>query len=257
MSRQGETGADGEGKGELMDWSKRLSEHGSLFLKHEELDGEDFTGLEANSLDTQGGVFRGCRFERMKIGQLWAGVGGETSLFVDCSFDRSVIQHFWGSFYRFQDCSFRGGSIKDWHCTRADVVDCVFTARLRKCIFFGHPGPSDNRPDGRRANQIEGNDFSEARLSDSDFKFGVDLRLQELPTGPEYFYFEDGAAAAARLRAALESWTDPELVADARVTLKIMDEWLDGGQEQLFYNINSYPPRDRPWLRAALEAAAG
>jgi len=156
-----------------------------LVFDHEELDGSDFSGRHLDQFVSIGSRFQSCRFAKMRIDDGSFGAGRETSEYLDCTFDGSMIRSAVGGNYRFVRCSFRNIDLRDWFCFCVEVVDCVFTGTLRKVVFNGTV-PKDQRKDaGRERNRFEGNDFSGAVLIDVDFRTGIDLHRQKFPPGFE------------------------------------------------------------------------
>jgi len=67
----------------------------------------------------------------------------------------------------------------------------------------------------------------------TDFIKGVDLSLQRLPTGPEYFYLADGPAAVAAARGMMADWREEDRATGERF-LKSFDREIARGQVQIF-----------------------
>jgi hypothetical protein len=81
-----------------------------------------------------------------------------------------------------------------------EFVDCVFSGVMRGAVFYGRVVGIDAEFTSRRVNEISGNDFSAMKLSDVCFRQGVDLRLQKLPVGENYFYLESAERKLAEVR---------------------------------------------------------
>jgi hypothetical protein len=103
--------------------------------------------------------------------------------------------------------------------TASSPASCVFTGRLRTVKFWaGHPAeqllrhyegherfcathglppPSaaTRAPMLREINEFHGNDFSGVELVSVEFRRGVDLTRQVLPTAEGYLYLPDAGAA--------------------------------------------------------------
>ena len=85
-------------------------------------------------------------------------------------------------------------------CFETELVDCLFTGRLRRSFFNGTVPEELVDALGRTSNEFRGNDFSGMDLIDVDFRTGIDLSLQRLPTGAQYLYLPDAEPALQRAR---------------------------------------------------------
>ena len=125
----------------------------------------------------------------------------EQSVYAGCSFDRLRMSATVGGYARFVNCSFRDVDIRKWRADYVELVDCVFTGRLRDCVFWG-AAPQGARTydfaatlatrDGREppagfrelanraTNDFSRNDFSGADL-DVTFRGGIDLSSSGCP----------------------------------------------------------------------------
>ena len=140
--------------------------------------------------------------------------------YIDCSFDGARLKSVIAGFSRFVRCSFRDVDIKGLGDDYLELVDCVFTGKLRSTVFWGAPPQPNARlryeshlrflaregrsePPGyrelalRESNEFHGNDFSGAELIGVSFR-GIDLAEQRLPTGAGYLYLPDAEAAINR-----------------------------------------------------------
>lgn len=154
----------------------------------------------------------------------------ERSVYRDCVFDHVDFGLRGGGFcpcdVRFERCTFRYCTFRDFDCREADFVGCTFTGVMTKAWFHGVSGPSNA---GRRVNVFDGNDFTRARLRRVEFR-GVDLRTSRLPDGPEYLRVDDFRAKARQARAAIVSW--PE--AERRTAERLLGSYEKRWSEPLF-----------------------
>jgi hypothetical protein len=127
-------------------------------------------------------------------------------------FDRSRIRFNPGGLARFERCSFRDVDLRDWTCFETELVDCVFTGRMRRSFFNGTVREELVEALGRTSNEFRGNDFSGMDLIDVGFRTGIDLSLQRLPTGEQYVYLADAERALQRAR--------ERVIASGRVRLR-------------------------------------
>jgi hypothetical protein len=147
-----------------------------------------------------------------------------------------------GGYSRFVRCSFRNVDLRNWICFEVELVDCVFSGRLRRAVFNGTVRKEKQVLLGREHNEFHGNDFSAIDLIDVGFRTGIDLTQQRLPTEPEYLYLPDAAAAVERARSELIDWEEPE-PGLRRVALQWIDDLeqdVRDGQQQLFLRADDY-----------------
>lgn len=205
-----------------------------VILRRARLVGADFSGRKLVEFASEGSRLERCRFDGTKIDYAVLGSGGRLSEYVGCTFDGARIRFGPAGTCRFVGCSFREVDLRDWFCFRVELVDCVFSGRLRKVVFNGRPVTSD-RPSARRVrNEFRGNDFSQAELIDVSFRTGIDLTEQQLPTGPDYIYVANAEAALPRVRDEVTRWPDPEQRRLAMVLVNIIQEDLDRASDSSF-----------------------
>ncbi|MDO4258070.1 MAG: hypothetical protein Q4C87_00960 [Actinomycetaceae bacterium] len=220
-------------------------------LSHEQLRGEDFSGLKFDNLDIWDSTFEDCCFDRIKARVFGAAAGGKVSEFIDCTFRRAMLSKLaLGGRARFIICSFDNARLTNWICESVDFIDCTFDgASLRSMQIWGsiNEPAIGKSPAKHWTNDISGNDFSQAKICDIDFRTGVDLTQQKLPTGPDYLYTENVPAALDRGHQVLAS-LPPGLAHD---TVEFLLEWIDtqyqDGQLHAFHpRLKTYP--DEMWI---------
>lgn len=191
-----------------------------LAFDHVSEAGADYSGRKLRSLSVRGSRFERCRFDKVRAKGVAFSAGWDLSEYVDCSFDGARFPSVIAGFSRFVRCSFRDVDIKGLGHDYLELVDCVFTGKLRTTVFWGaapqpeaekryqsdlkffaregRPEPTGYRELARRpSNEFRGNDFSGAELIDVSFR-GIDLSQQRLPTGDGYVYLPDAGAAIER-----------------------------------------------------------
>jgi uncharacterized protein YjbI with pentapeptide repeats len=215
--------------------------------------GVDYSGRRLESMSACGSRFERCRFDRVRAKSVSFGYGAELTDYVDCSFDGARFPSVAAGYSRFVRCSFRDVDIKNLGDDYLELVDCVFTGRLRTTMFWGAaPQPDAEKryesfrrrlvredraePPGYRelalrpSNEFHGNDFSGAEFIDVSFR-GIDLTQQRLPTGDGYLYLPDAEAAISR---ALEMIGDRPGGPDVEKFLRgTLGRELSFGQRQL------------------------
>lgn len=210
-----------------------------LNVDHAKLIGADYSKRKVRMFTTVGSRFEKCRFEGTRIDNVAFGAGMELSEFIDCSFDGARMEN-GGGFSRFVRCSFQNVEIRGWRCYEAEFIECVFTGRLTECIFNGTVREQDRAWVGREKNEFRGNDFSGCDLVDVGFRTGIDLTHQELPSGPEYLYLPDAAAAIERAQRTVQQWYDPTLRERGLSLLETLQLGTDTQKQRLLRADNYY-----------------
>lgn len=205
----------------------------TLLVDRKVLEGQDFSRTRFAQFTAIASSFASCSFRGASFDQACFGGGISQSRYFDCCFDGSRITAVAPGNARFERCSFRNCRIREMFATMVEFVDCAFSGRFLGGVLHGRP-PLD-RDVGRTVNEFRGNDFTGMELRDVDFRSGVDLRLQQLPSGPSYVYIEDPEHALTRARAAVVTWKDLDLRRKALAILKSLEMDVEDGQRQLFY----------------------
>jgi hypothetical protein len=182
--------------------------------------------------------FDGCSFRDVQIADASLGEGGVPSVYVDCVFDGCQIRQASG-IARFERCSFRDIDLRGWDSTTIELVDCTFTGRFTKVLFYGHPNKMNMKEGEERVNEFHGNDFTGVEMVDTEFRWGIDLTRQKLPDGPQYLYLPDSAATVAHVREMLPG-LDPELRRKVDFKLRSIEREISYGQTQALLRTNKY-----------------
>jgi hypothetical protein len=233
------------------------SENHLTFMNQRIIDG-DFSGRRWEWVSAAGSRFEHCKFERMKLKGASTGAGTSVSEYVDCSFDGSRFLRIGGGFTRFIRCSFRDIDIRRWDIADyVELIDCVFSGKIKSVVFWGRPLPDEARSryesmmrhrekEGlgpppreyrelvlRGSNEFHGNDFSQVELVDVDFRYGIDLTKQQLPSGPDYLYLADARAVVDEALARAVQVKPEDLRARVvRFLEQVIGGSLKGGQRQ-------------------------
>ena len=220
----------------------KIAKDQRIVLDHARLHGEDYSGRKLTSFCTIGCRLESCRFDGAEVLDTQFGGGREVSEFVDCTFDGARLIR-GGGRSRFVRCSFRDVDLREWRCFAVEMVDCAFSGQLRVGIFNGSVREEDRADLGREHNEFRGNDFSSMKLIDVAFRTGIDLTRQRLPTGPEYTYLPDAAAAVERARIGLIGWLpNSELHRVAMTFVGGLAEEVKRGQQQMLLRADDYYP---------------
>jgi len=195
------------------------------------------SGVKVNEFVAYESTFTKCRFERLQVRGWSPGVRG--SVYVGCSFVGCRMGRVGNDYCRFEGCSFENVVIRNWGMRFSDVVDCVFTGRIESGFFSDHNMVNFPLDPDKPVNEFRGNDFSGCELVGVDFRGGIDLSQQKLPTGPDYLYLEDGPGAIEGAFRFVEAWPDETFRKEGLVWLGIRRKQADRGQRQLFMNRNT------------------
>jgi len=215
-----------------------------LTLERGDLVGETFSGRKLNKMLMLASSFTGCEFTDMRIGN-WVTGGARTTVtrYTECVFDRSRIRFNPGGLARFERCSFRDVDLRDWMCFETELVDCLFTGRMRRSFFNGTVREELVEALGRTSNEFRGNDFSGMDLVDVDFRTGIDLSMQRLPTGEQYVYLPDAERALQRAREQVLASGRVRLWGEHGDVVPVIDVALKtvrNGQRQLLLRKDDY-----------------
>jgi hypothetical protein len=211
-----------------------------LIFRDEHIVAETFHGEKIVGFEARGAHFEHCDFSGMRVLNASLGEGdGEISRYVDCVFDGLHVDRILDGNAILTQCSFRDVSIKRWIATETQMVDCVFTGKIRDANILGTVPSHRAEALGRTHNLIVNNDFTEADLSSVAFLCGVDLSRQRLPVGEGYIYISQGARAVAAAREASGTFVGREKD-DFEVAISMVERLLEEGQEQIFLRLDDY-----------------
>lgn len=224
-----------------------------LRFRAEEVVGQEFSDQAIEFLTAEQTRFRGCRFERTLIDNASFGAGTSMSYYLGCSFDGSYIRATALGRARFEGCSFQEVHLHEWFCFEAEFVDCVFTGRGEKLIFDGRVPDDAQRELGRASNEFRGNDFTQMQLQEVDFRGGIDLTRQGLPSGDEYLLLERPRSALCHVRDEVEKWTNTRHREDALGLVALLMEDVDRGQAQLFLRPADFSDDDPEMVRELVD----
>jgi hypothetical protein len=171
-----------------------------IFLRHEQLVGQSYSGLKDASFGALGCTFERCDFSKMRPRQIAFASGMEPSRYIECKFDGCRIKRTIPGPARFERCTFLDVEISGLLSHAAEFIDCTFSGKLRASVFYGRVAGYDRNVITRTENEFRGNDFSRMSFFDVAFRQGIDLSLQRLPTGENYVYLENAEQQLQRLR---------------------------------------------------------
>ena len=154
-------------------------------------EGVDFSRRHFEHLGTEGSVFVDCDFSRCRFEAGYLD-NIRPSVFRRCRFDQAQLRKLLAGPSRFEHCSFERMRLTNWWPHSAEFVGCSFSGSFRNLFISGVPLFPNNHPERliswRSRNEFHDNDFSRAELIFPDFRWGISLSANSLPTGPEYVY---------------------------------------------------------------------
>jgi hypothetical protein len=214
---------------------------GDVSVDHEQVTGVDYSVMGLKHFGSHGSRFEDCNFSRLRLDSLSFGAGEEKSEYINCMFDGSKF--FANTLLgkaRFVNCSFRNIRSSRFLLTAGDLIGCVFSGRMDSTQIWGSTGPRAYIY-GDFTNTIEGNDFSAVDFGDTEFRFGIDLAKQVLPSGPDYLFISEAETVLNR------AYKDAAVMQDLavrRAILEIIEDSLEKvreGQKDLFISKRRIP----------------
>jgi uncharacterized protein YjbI with pentapeptide repeats len=217
----------------------------------------DFSGLRVWRLAASDATFENCDFSDLRVEHGPLALPPRV-LYRECRFDCADLRHIDPGHARFEGCSFRQTRIEEWFAYCSEFIACVFTGKIKSCVFSAAPIDCAGGFFGLRRKkrlQFRGNDFREATLVDTSFVGGIDLDAQLLPDSSQYLRLNHAAqriAAAKNLARELPDAQARDLITGA---LDALADDTDG-QRDLLVNKNDYddlPPQAQQALWRLLE----
>lgn len=132
---------------------RQVNQDRSVVLSRQRLEAADFRGRRLESFAAEGVRFEGCRFDDAVIESVSFGAGRLMSEYVGCSFDGARLRMVPGGYARFVDCSFEKTRLEHWFCFAVEMVGCRFSGRLQKVVFNATVPSDDVGVVRRTANQ--------------------------------------------------------------------------------------------------------
>jgi hypothetical protein len=167
-----------------------------LALNGEVRTSERFENLRLDCISVIDSHLSHCTFSNIHARSVSLGGGLTQSTYADCVFeDCSWIFATVGN-VRLSRCEFHRCRLSDLVGTKLEMVRCTFDqTSIRKGVFHGIQSSAVPGHPTRKRNEFSENDFSGADLIDVDFRGGIDLTRQRLPTGGGYLFVGDTCRA--------------------------------------------------------------
>src|SRR6478736_3516954 len=195
----------------------------------------DLAGILIPFFIARGCSFDSCNFTGTRFGAGYFG-GGEgagfpQTVYRDCTFDRCGLDGIGFGSARFERCSFRDVRLRKWLSFSSEFIDCVFAGDIPEAAFLGC---SPLRSKSRQQNDFRGNDFTSARFGSVEFRGGIDLGLQRLPTKDDHVILDRRSERIAMVLAEIEAWANEVERHSAGQYLQLFAGSRYEGQEQLY-----------------------
>ena len=213
----------------------------SLILKNVHYNQKEFSNCKLSTICVINSKFTHCHFENLKVDcNATLGGGKIASTYIDCSFDNSNFGRI-GGVVTFIRCTFRNVVIKEMFATMMEFIDCTFSGKLNKVVFFGAPPQEKLRQlINRNVNRFEGNDLSQLNLSeDIGFRRGIDFLKQKMPTNDNFLYLYD-PMLVERTKDKLKLLPHKGYQGDLLFTIEGFELDMKNGQKHFILNLNQY-----------------
>lgn len=152
---------------------------------------------DVSDFSTIGAKLQGVCIDAM-AGTVMLASFGEKSLFIDCEFAnfRADLMDF--GYSELRDCKFINCEIFELISWEATIVNCSFSGSVHRGKFNIHPDDYIVRPKTESA-FFARNDFSDCNFFDVEFRGGIELANQRVPTKGDGIVVLDLPTKMARL----------------------------------------------------------
>jgi len=227
-----------------------------LKLEGEQLNGKRYEHLRLHDLTVIASVLNRCAFVDVHAPSVCFGGGVTQSRYYDCLFDRCEFTFSAIGNARLERCRFDGCRLENIFGVQLELIDCEFvSSRIRRSVFHGSVIAVDDAAVGRTINEFRGNDFSSAELADVDFRGGIDLAMQRLPTGDEYLLIPDTRRALEVARELVKMMSSPADSKTGRGFIQLLEMYEASNQKAQLMRIKSWGRFERE-LRARISSEA-
>jgi hypothetical protein len=203
---------------------------GQVAFEKAVIEAVDFRGTSWDDFSATNSLFVECDFREARFAHAVLGSRQGQTRYVRCVFDQSDLRVADPGTARFEACQFEEAKIEGWLGFLSEFVDCRFAGRMVGVTFSGRPwGPGAERVTQKRSiNEFRGNDFRRVDLIDCSFVRGIDLRVQSLPGGSDYIFFDRATRRIANAKQAVSAWPDQARTA----ALILLDVYSTAGYEE-------------------------
>jgi uncharacterized protein YjbI with pentapeptide repeats len=212
-----------------------------LTIERETRTNENFSNLKLDGLTVIESSLRGCTFEDVRARSSYLGSGLRQSMFEDCVFRRCTFTFGAVGNARLVGCRFESCRLENMFGTELELIECTFQdTTIRGSVFHGEIGDSAHLRPRRTRNEIRDNDFSGAELENVDFRGGIDLTRQKLPTGENYLFIGDTCQASRIVRQMQSSLLETQDLQRSQTLASLLDFYCSTGQRMQLLRVPTW-----------------
>jgi hypothetical protein len=212
-----------------------------LVVERETRASESFSNLKLDGLTVIESSLRKCTFESVRARSVCFGGGMRQSIFEDCIFSKCKLAFGAVGNARMVRCRFESCRLDNLIGTNLELIECTFPETvINKGVFHGRVEGSAQVRAQRTHNEIRDNDFSQTELDDVDFRGGVDLAKQRMPTGDDYLLVRDTCKASLIVKGMQSSIAEKDELKRSQGLAGLLDFYCSSGQKTLLLRIASW-----------------
>ena len=198
----------------------------TLFNGH--VEGRHFGRRKAVDIRLMNSEFINCTFDHWTVRNITRVGRNSYARFIGCTFSHLRASYMRTGGVEYINCQFKDAIVKRWDLTRGTWRNCTFTGTIREGVVWGYAHTSpDHEP-----NECVGNDFSGLSYCGLEFRGGVDLSANSLPTGDDYVLIHDAAHRLTHVRDHAHHTSDHQV--EVLASLALDNAVLGPGQEPYF-----------------------
>jgi hypothetical protein len=210
----------------------------SLVIKHETRSQERFSDLALDELSIVQGTLNECEFDKVRVRSANFGSGRTQSTLRGCAFRNCRLVFGAIGNARLVDCTFESCTLEHIFGTQLEMIGCSFpNTTIRKAVFHGTVFEPAQMVAPRARNEFTRNDFSSATFRDVDFRGGIDLLAQRLPTGEDYLLIRDTCQALAVARQLEQTIVERDELERCRSLMTTLDARCSGKQASYLWCV--------------------
>jgi hypothetical protein len=217
-----------------------------LVIDRETRVSESFSNLKLDGLSVIESSLSQCVFEDIRARSTCFGEGLQQSVLEDCVFRRCHFMFGTVGNVRLVRCQFESCRLENVMGTKLELIECAFPdTTIKKGVFHRRVEASAKVQPWRTLNEIRDNDFSQAELDDVDFRGGVDLTKQKLPTGDEYLFVRDTCKALEIVKAMQSSIVEKDELKRSQLLASLLDFYCSSEQKMQLLRIEFWGAFER------------
>jgi len=218
----------------------KLPKDGHLVVKSTNIRDHDYTNEGLKYFSSDNSKFLNCKFNGINFDEIGFGVGKKVSEYTQCNFDNIQVKNLNIGRARFINCSFLDVKLKEFKLIAGDLIGCRFSGQMENVQINAKPGKLAYIY-GERLNIVRQNDFTGVEFSDVEFRYGVDLAMQQFPQGPDYLIIPDAGNVFLAMERGIESIEDAESRHTLLTIIASMRRATDEGQKDYFFSKHGLP----------------